>query len=77
MVRQIVKTMLTLTTRKFSFKYVSARRIKKMEVYCYYMCIALTLQPKRFHITAIRGSENVGPDYLSRIKYNHTSVSGV
>ena len=28
---------------------------------------ALTLQPYRFHIVAIRGSENVGTDYLSRV----------
>ena len=52
---------------KCKFKYVSARRIQKLQVYCYYMCIALTLQPYRFHITSIRGSENVGADYLSRI----------
>ena len=45
---------------KFKFKYVNARRIQKLQVYYFYMCIALTLQPYRFHITAIRGSENVG-----------------
>ena len=55
-------------------KYVSARRIQKL--YFYFMCIALMLQPYRFHITAIRGSENVGSDYLSRILYNHKFVSG-
>ena len=34
---------------KFNFKYVSAHGIKKLQVCCYYMCIALTLQPYRFH----------------------------
>ena len=28
---------------------------------------ALILQPYRFHINAIKGSENVGADYLSRV----------
>ena len=28
---------------------------------------ALALQPYRFHIVAIRGAENVGADYLSRV----------
>ena len=46
--------------------YVSARRIQVLQVYHSY--VSLTLQPYRFHITAIRGSENdVGADCSSRV----------
>ena len=44
-------------------RYLNEAKLKNARL----MRWALTLQPYWFHITAIRGSENVGADYLSRI----------
>ena len=56
-------TTFSVETDHYPLRYRSEGKLKNARL----MRWALTLQPYRFHITAIRGSENVGADYLPRI----------
>ena len=56
-------TTFSIETDHYPLRYLNEAKLKNARL----MRWALTLQPYRFHITAIRGCENVGADYLSRI----------
>lgn len=61
--RYIYGTHFSVETDHSPLQYLNEAKLKNSRL----MRWALMLQPYRFHITAIRGSENVGADYLSRV----------
>ena len=61
--RYLYGTPFTVETGHCSLKYLNEAKLKNARL----MRWALTLQPYRIHINAIKGSENVGADYLSRV----------
>ena len=61
--RYLYGTTFSVETDHCPLRYFNEAKLKNARL----MRWALTLQPYRFHITAIRGSENVGANYLSRI----------
>ena len=61
--RYLYGTPFTVETDHCPLKYLNEAKLKIARL----MRWALILQPYRIHINAIKGSENVGPDYLSRV----------
>ena len=61
--RYLYGTANTVETNHQSLSYLNKAKLANSRL----MRWALALQPYRFHIVAIRGSENVGADYLSRV----------
>ena len=61
--RYLYGTPFTVETDHCPLKYLNEAKLKNARL----MRWALILQPYRIHINAIKGSENVGPDYLSRV----------
>ena len=60
--RYLYGTTFSVETDHCPLRYLNEAKSKNARL----MRWALTLQPYRFHITAIHGSENVGADYISR-----------
>ena len=61
--RYLYGTPFTVETDHCPLKYLNEAKLKNARL----MRWALILQPYRIHINAIKGSENVGADYLSRV----------
>ena len=61
--RYLYGTKFSVETDHCPLRYLIEAKLKNARL----MRWAFTLQPYGFHITAIRDSENVGADYLSRI----------
>ena len=61
--RYLYGTLFTVETDHCPLKYLNEAKLKNARL----MRWALILQPYRIHINAIKGSENVGADYLSRV----------
>ena len=61
--RYLYGTPCTVETDHCPLKYLNEAKLKNATL----MRWALILQPYRIHINAIKGSENVGADYLSRV----------
>ena len=61
--RYLYGTAFTIETDHQPLSYFNKAKLTNSRL----MRWALALQPYRFHIVAIRGAENVGADYLSRV----------
>ena len=61
--KNLYGTPFTVETDHCPLKYLNEAKLKNARL----MRWALILQPYRIHINAIKGSENVGADYLSRV----------
>ena len=61
--RYLYGTAFTVETDHQPLSYLNKAKLTNSRL----MRWALALQPYRFHIVAIRGSENVGADYLSSV----------
>lgn len=61
--RYVYGTTFAVETDHSPLQYLNEAKLKNSRL----MRWALMLQPYRFHIVAIRGSDNVGADYLSRV----------
>ena len=61
--RYLYGTPFTVETDHCPLKYPNGAKLKNARL----MRWALILQPYRIHINAIKGSENVGAEYLSRV----------
>ena len=61
--RYLYGTAFTVETDHQPLSYLNKAKLTNSRL----MRWALALQPYRFHIVAIRGAENVGADYLSRV----------
>ena len=61
--RYLYGTPFTVETNHCPLKYLNKAKLKNARL----MRWALILLPYRIHINAIKGSENVGADYLSRV----------
>ena len=61
--RYLYGTAFTIETDHQPLSYLNKAKLTNSRL----MRWALALQPYRFHIVAIRGAENVGADYLSRV----------
>ena len=62
--RYLYGTPFTIETDHCPLKYLNEAKLKNARL----MRLALILQPYRIHINEIKGSENVGADYLSRVR---------